>query len=213
VAGRLGPVMVRQVTTCLACGGRGRVIDQPCQACRATGQAVQEDTVTIRVPPGIQDGTTLRLAGRGSPSPVRGAPPGDAYVTIRTRTDPRFTQVGADLRYDLHVQVPDATLGASAVVPAPDGQARVRVPPGTQSGTVLRIEGRGLPRYPGHGRGSLNVTVVVDIPRQLSSRQRLLYEQLQAEDADTKGQLGPAARRSGGRLKAFLHRRKRRGAA
>jgi len=213
VASRRGPVMVRQVITCPACGGRGRVIDQPCPACQATGRAVQKDTVTIRIPPGIREGTTLRLTGLGSPSSVPGAPPGDAYVTIRTRTDPRFTRVGADLRHDLHIQVPDATLGTIAAVPVLDGQARVRVPPGTQPGTVLQIEGRGLPRYPGHGRGSLNVTVIVDILQQLSPRQRQLYEQLRVEDADRKGEMGrsrrPDAPRSGGRLKALMHRGKR----
>jgi len=134
-------------------------------------------------------------------------------VTIRTRTDPRFTRVGADLWHDLHIQVPDATLGTIAAVPVLDGQARVRVPPGTQPGTVLQIEGRGLPRYPGHGRGSLNVTVIVDILQQLSPRQRQLYEQLRVEDADRKGEMGrsrrPDAPRSGGRLKALMHRGKR----
>jgi len=209
VASRRGPVMVRQVTTCPACAGRGRVIDQPCPACQATGRAVREDTITIRIPPGIREETTLRLAGRGSPSSLPGAPPGDAYVTIRTHTDPRFTRVGADLWHDLHIQVPDATLGTTAAIPALDGQALIRVPPGTQPGTVLRIEGRGLPRYPGHGRGSLNVTVIVDIPRQLSPWQRQLYEQLRAEDADTTGKIGQDAPRSGGRLKALLHGGKR----
>jgi len=210
VAGRRGTVMVRQVTTCPACGGRGHVIDQPCPACQATGRAIQEDTVTIRIPPGIGEGTTLRLAGRGARSSVPGAPPGDAYVTIRTRADPRFTQVGTDLWYDLHIRVTDAALGTTVAVPALDGQAQVRVPPGTQPGTVLRIEGKGLPRYPGHGRGSLNVTVIVDIPRQLSPGQRLLYEQLRAEDADAKGEAGRDAHRSGGRLRAWLGRRRER---
>ena len=117
------------------------------------------------------------------PSLVPGGPPGDAYASIRTRDDPRFTRDGADLWHDLHIQAPDAALGVTAAVPVPEGQARVRVPPGTQPGSVLRVEGRGLPRYGGHGRGSLNLTVIPDIPRQLSARQRQLYEQLRAEDA------------------------------
>jgi molecular chaperone DnaJ len=206
MVGHRGPLMVRQVTTCPACGGHGRVIDQPCRACQGTGRAVQQDTVTIRIPPGIDDGTTLRLAGRGSSGPAPGVPPGDAYVTIRVRPDPRFTRVGADLRYDLNIQVPDATLGTTVTVPAPDGPTRVRVPPGTQTGTVLRIEGKGLPRYPGHGRGRLDVAVLVDIPRHLSPRQRQLYEQLRAEDGGAKGEAGQDTHRSGGRLRAWLHR-------
>ena len=205
-ARRHGPLMVRQVTTCPQCGGRGRVIDQPCPACGASGTAVREEKVTIRIPPGIPEGATLRLAGRGLPGPVPGGPPGNTYVSIRTRADPRFTRDGADLWHDLHIQVPDAALGGTAAVPVPGGQARVRVPPGTQPGSVLRVAGKGLPRYGGHGRGSLNLTVILDIPRQLSPRQRQLYEQLRAEDAGIRSTAGgspePDAPRSGGRITA-----------
>ena len=206
VASRHGPLVVRQVTTCPECGGGGRVIDQPCPACEASGTAVREEKVTFGIPPGIPEGAALRLAGRGLPSPVPGGLPGDAYVSIRTRADPRFTRAGADLRHDLHVQAPDAALGVTMAVPVPGGQARVRVPPGTQPGSVLRVGGMGLPRYGGHGRGSLNLTVILDIPRQLSSRQRQLYEQLRAEDAGFRSTAGgspePDAPRSGRRITA-----------
>ena len=162
--------------------------------------------VTIRIPPGIPEGATLRLAGRGMPGPVPGGPPGDAYVRIRTRADPRFTREGADLWSDLHIQAPDAALGVTAAVPALQGQARVWVPSGIQPGSVLRVEGRGLPRYEGHGRGSLNLTVILDIPRQLSSRQKELYEQLRAEDAGIGSTVGrssePTAPLSSGRMTA-----------
>jgi molecular chaperone DnaJ len=206
VASRHGPLMVRQVTTCPECGGGGRVIDQPCPACEASGTAVREETVTIGIPPGIPEGAALRLAGRGLPGPMPGDPPGDAYVSIRTRADTRFTRAGADLWHDLHLQAPDAVLGVTTAVPVPGGQARVRVPPGTQPGSVLRVAGKGLPRYGGHGRGSLNLTVILDIPRQLSSRQRQLYEQLRAEDAGFRSTTGgspePDAPRSGRRITA-----------
>ena len=205
VASRYGGLLVRQVTTCPQCAGRGGVTDQPCPACAASGTAVREEAVTIRVPPGIAEGATLRLAGRGLPSPVPGNPPGDAYVSIRTRADPRFTRAGADLWHDLHIPAPDAALGVTAAVPVPGGQARVRVPPGTRPGSVLRVAGKGLPRYGGRGRGSLNLTVILDIPRQLSARQRQLYEQLRAEDAGIRSTAGgspePDAPRSG-RIKA-----------
>ena len=206
VASRHGPLMVRQVITCPQCAGRGRVIDHPCPACAASGWALREENVTIGIPPGIPEGATLRLAGRGMPNPVPGGPPGDAYASIRTRPDPRFTRAGADLRHDLHIQAPDAALGVTATVPVPEGQARVRVPPGTQPGSVLRVEGKGLPRYGGHGRGSLNLTVILDIPRQLSERQRQLYEQLRAEDAGITNTADrsrePHAPRSGRRITA-----------
>jgi molecular chaperone DnaJ len=206
VASRHGPLMVRQVTTCSQCRGRGQVIDRPCPACKASGRAVLEDTVTIRIPPGIPEGATLRLAGHGTPSRIPGDPPGDAYVSIRTRTDTRFTRAGADLWHDLHLPASHAALGVTTAVATLQGQARVRVPPGTRPGSVLRIAGKGLPRYGGHGRGSLNLTVILDIPRQLSARQRQLYEQLRAEDAGIKsmagGSPGPDAPRSGRRRTA-----------
>ncbi len=213
VASRHGQLLVRQVATCPACGGRGLLIDEPCPGCQGAGRAVQEDTVAIRIPPGIPDGAELRLAGRGAPSMMPGGPPGDAYVTIAIRADPRFTRVGPDLRHDLHLSVPDAVLGTTAAVPALDGQVRVAVPPGTQPGAVLRIQGRGLPRYAGRGRGSLNLNVIIDVPRQLSPRQQRLYEQLRAENADvvatgeTAPPGGPGALRR--RWRALTHRRER----
>jgi molecular chaperone DnaJ len=205
-ARRGGSVIVRQVTVCPACLGRGDVVDQPCPGCGGTGEAMLEDRVTIRIPRGVPEGTTLRLAGRGMPGPGPGAPPGDAYVVVRTGADPRFTRQGADLWCDLHIGPPDAALGSTAAVPAPDGQAQVEVPPGTQPGAVLRVPGQGLPRYRGRGRGSLNVTVIVDVPRQLSPWQRLLYDQLRMADAGAADEPGrhpargkPRARRRRGR--------------
>jgi hypothetical protein len=104
------------------------------------------------------------------------------YLSIHARTDPLFERVGADLWHDLHIHAADAALGVTAAVPLPGGNARVRVPPGTQPGTVLRVAGKGLPRYDQDGRGNLQLKVIVDIPRRLEPPQRLLYEQLQAAD-------------------------------
>jgi DnaJ-class molecular chaperone len=188
-ASRGGLFVVRQVTVCPACLGRGDVVDRPCTGCAGPGRAVLENRVTIRIPRGIPEGTTLRLVGRGTP----GAPPGDAYVVIRTRADSRFAREGADLRCDLHVGPADAALGTTAVIPALDGQVRVIVPPGTQPGDVLPVRGRGLPRFRGGGRGSLNVSVVVDVPRRLSTPQRRLWEQIRAAAAvDAGARVRPA---------------------
>jgi molecular chaperone DnaJ len=188
-----GGVTIRQVATCPDCRGRGNVIDDPCPDCQGTGQAVERDEVTIRIPPGIPEETVLRLPGSGTPSPAAGGEPGDAYVIIRTEADPRFARADADLWHDLHITVPDAVLGTTAAVPALDRRLRVTVPSATQVGTVLRITGRGLPRYGRHGRGDLNIRVIVDIPRQLSPQQRRLYEQLRTlqQTADQGG--NPAA--------------------
>ena len=149
LAGGTQEVTIRRPGPCPQCRGWGRAIGRPCLACGASGRDMRGDKVIIRIPPGIPEGATLRLAGHGMPSPVPGGPPGDAYVSIRTRADPRFTREGTDLWSDLHIQAPGAALGVTAAVPALQGQARVRVPSGIQPGSVLRVEGRGLPRYGG----------------------------------------------------------------
>ncbi len=177
-ASRRGTVLVQQVTACPDCAGRGTVIDEPCPACQGTGRSEARETVTIRVPPGLPEGAVLRLAGHGMPAPEPGGRPGDAYVIVRTRADPRLRRDGPDLWHELHVPVPDAALGVTAEVPTLDGSARIVVPAGTQPGTVLRVPGKGLPRHRGHGRGDLNVRVVVEVPRRLTPRERELYELL-----------------------------------
>jgi molecular chaperone DnaJ len=182
MASRHGPLLVGKVTICPECAGQGRVIDDPCPTCRATGRATQTETVTIRIPPGIPEGASLRLAGQGMPSPMNGGPAGDLYVSVNVRADPRFRRVGADLWHDLHIQASDAALGVTIMVPLPDGEVKVRVPPGTQPGSVLRVTGKGLPRYDEDGRGNLLLTMIIDIPRQLKAPQRHLYEQLRAAD-------------------------------
>jgi len=202
-------VTIRRPGPCPQCAGSGSwpgTSQRRCPACQASGWSMREQTVTIRIPPGTPDGATLRLAGQGMPSPVPGGPPGDAYVSIRARADPRFARNGADLWYDLHIQVPDAALGVTAAIPVPEGQAQIQVPAGTQPGSVLRVGGKGLPRYGRRSRGSLNIRVTPDIPQQLSPRQRLLYEQLRAEDAGMTSTAGgspePDAPRSAGTIQA-----------
>lgn len=183
VTGRQGRQLVRQVITCPECAGQGRVIDQRCPVCNATGWTTRDETVGIHIPPGIPEGATMKLTGQGMPSPVPGGAAGDAYVTIHTRSDPLFSRVGADLWHDLHIPVPDAALGVTTTVHLPGGHVRVRVPPGTQPGSVLRVAGKGLPSYEGADHGDLQLKVILEIPRQLSAPQRQLYEQLRAVNA------------------------------
>jgi molecular chaperone DnaJ len=183
MASRQGSFLIGQVTTvCPECAGRGRIVVDPCPVCRARGWATRTEKITIRIPPGIPDGATLKLAGTGRPNTTPDQPTSDVYLSIHARTDPLFERVGADLWHDLHIHAADAALGVTAAVPLPGGNARVRVPPGTQPGTVLRVAGKGLPRYDQDGRGNLQLKVIVDIPRRLEPPQRLLYEQLQAAD-------------------------------
>lgn len=181
-------VTIRRPVMCPECAGRGHVMAQLCRACSATGWTMRNETVTIRIPPGIPDGATLRLASQGLSRSAPGRA-GDVYVTIRTRPDSQFRRVGADLWHDLHLPAPDAALGVTTTVPLPGGQARVRVPPGTQPGSVLRVAGKGLPRSNGDGRGNLQLTIILDIPRQLSPSQRRLYELLRSGDAESTAEV------------------------
>ncbi len=188
-----GNITIRQVTTCPACEGRGIVIDHPCAGCRGTGQAMHEEKIAVRIPAGLPDATALRIPGRGMPSPAAGGEPGDAFVIVRTEPDARFTRRGPDLLHDLEVTVPDAVFGTTAAVPTLDGEVQIDIPPGTQSGTVVQVTGKGLPGFRQAGRGSLYVIVAVRIPhpQQLNPAQRHLYEQLREQPADT-GNTGPA---------------------
>lgn len=199
---RQGPLMVRHMVTCPACHGRGQVVTQACLACAGTGRARRLAAVTISIPRGVPEGAVLRLSGYGMSSPEPGGPPGDAYVTIRTGHDARFTRNGADLAHELHISVPDAVLGVVAAVPSLDGPVRLTIPPGTQSGTILRIPGAGLPRYRDHGRGSLNVVVRVTVPRRLTGPQRELYRRLR----DAEAQARPSAPKPAARPRGWLHR-------
>jgi molecular chaperone DnaJ len=173
-----GGVLVQQITACVSCRGTGVIIDEPCPSCRGRGQVERSDTVTVQIPPGIEEGTALRIPGYGTPSPARGGVSGDAYVVVHTIPDPRFVRRGADLWHGVELTVPEAVLGASRVVPTLDADVKLEIPPGTQPDSVLRVPGKGLPRFDRTGRGNLYVSVTVRIPDHVDDRERHLYEQL-----------------------------------
>jgi molecular chaperone DnaJ len=175
---RQGNVVVQQVTTCATCGGRGQVVDEPCPACGGRGTQDQKDTVKVTVPAGVEEGTALRIPGRGMPGPEPGAAPGDAYVVVTSAADPRFLRRGRDLWHSEEIDAVDAVLGRRLEVPTPEGPVVVVVDPGTQPATVLRVTGKGLPRPDGGPRGDLYVTIGVRIPRDLSEEERADWERL-----------------------------------
>ena len=167
---------------CPRCGGAGEHIASPCPACRGEGRVVEERTLSVEVPPGVDKGNTLRLSGRGPVGP-RGGPPGDLYVHLDVRKDPRFERQGNDLVHELHVSVAQAALGAHPTVETLEGEEELAIPAGTQSGRVIRIRGRGVPDVHRRGRGDLLVRVVVDVPTGLSpTEERLLRELAAARD-------------------------------
>jgi molecular chaperone DnaJ len=165
---------------CPRCGGRGEVIDSPCPECRGDGRRTERRTYTVPVPAGVDDGTTLRLAGRGPAGP-RGGPPGDVYVHLRVSPDERFERVGYDLRHVLRLPLTQAALGAQLMLETLDGAQELNIPAATQSGRVFRLRGHGVPHVQGRGRGDLLVEVVVETPANLTPEQEDLLRRLAKE--------------------------------
>lgn len=176
---------------CPRCHGSGTVIEHPCSACRGSGRVVKPESVSVKVPPGATDGGKLRFKGKGEDG-VNGGPRGDLYVVTHLTPHAYYRRDGADVVLDLPVTVSEAALGTSITVPAPDGsRVKLKVPPGTQDGTVLRVRGKGAPRLKGGGTGDLKVRVKVAVPTTLSDRERELLEQLQeARSTDVRSHIG-----------------------
>lgn len=161
--------------TCTDCGGAGRVLESPCHACRGEGRVVVQRTLEVEVPPGIHDGQRIRIRGEGH-SGRQGGDAGHAFVLVRVCPDPRFVRDGDDLHTALRLSMTEAALGARVRVPSPAGELEVEVPPGTQPGEVLVLEGRGLPSLNGSRRGDLYVRLDVVVPTGLDEEQRRLLE-------------------------------------
>ena len=175
-----GNVSMQTITLCPACHGRGRLIEKPCPDCSGRGEVEKTESLTVKIPVGVEDGMALRVPGRGMASPEAGGTPGDLYVVVRAAPDPRFVRDGADLWREETLPVPDLVLGTRLTLPTlGGGTAEVKVPAGTQPDTVLRLKGKGLPQFGGHGHGDLFLRLKVQIPDKLSREERELYEKLQ----------------------------------
>jgi molecular chaperone DnaJ len=166
------------LTTCFRCHGRGQIVESPCAQCGGSGYQFVPHTLKVRIPPGIDDGMVIRLAGQGEAN-ANGGPPGDLLVRPHIRRHPRFERHGSDL-YAVHsVTFPDAALGRKLRITGLGGEGlSVLVPAGTQSGTALRLNGKGLPRVGDKGKGDLFVVVEVRTPTDLSDRERSLLQEL-----------------------------------
>jgi molecular chaperone DnaJ len=175
-----GEVVVQTISVCPTCQGRGEIIDQPCPQCRGLGQVEREESLTVNVPIGVEEGMALRVPGHGMPSEDKAGQPGDLYVVVRSAPDARFERAGADLWRTEMIMLPEAALGTTRLVPTLDGTVEVTLPPGTQPDSVLRLAGKGLPEFGGRGRGDLYLRVRVQVPARLTARQRELYEELRA---------------------------------
>lgn len=155
--------------TCPTCGGAGIVVTNPCASCGGDGRVVRPRSVKVRIPAGVEDGQTIRLAGRGTPG-HNGGPAGDLYVTVDVDPHPEFGRLGDNLTLTVPVTYPEAVLGADIVVPTLDGSTvTVRIPPGTPAGRTLRVSGKGVPKPAKHG--DLLITVDIDVPTTPSAGQ------------------------------------------
>ena len=168
---------VVRAAPCDVCHGDGRVAREPCRVCKGRGRSVERAKVAVDVPAGIADGQRIRVAGRGHAGD-RGGPPGDLYVQVRVREDPRFLRDGDDLVTAVDVPAPLAALGTTVEVPTVEGPVGLEIPAGTQPHETLVLRGRGMPALRSRRTGDLRVVVNIVIPRHLSREQRALYEQL-----------------------------------
>ncbi len=164
--------------TCPQCGGVGQVIREACPDCHGEGRLRQEKILGIKIPAGVEDGMRLRVSGEGEAG-QNGGPPGDLYVVLSVREHPIFERRASDLFCTVPVSVVQATLGAEIKVPTLHGQERLRIPEGTQTGSVFRLRGKGLPSLNGRSPGDLYVKVQVAIPKHLTREQRRMLESLE----------------------------------
>lgn len=181
---------IRTSTTCPTCGGEGRVVGSPCRACGGRGVRVEQTRSTVRIPPGVETGSTLRVPGYGSQG-ILGGRDGDLYVILRVREHPRLVREGIHLRTSVILSFPQAALGDEIEIEGLGETHRLVIPPGTQPGAVLRIRSAGLPPLHGGERGDLLVEISLRVPEKLSEEEAKLIRQLAAvQGLELKGQGG-----------------------
>ena len=169
--------IVRMQTTCPACHGEGSSVTEPCRDCRGQGRTLHTAEAEVQIPAGIDDGMQIRITGEGEPSP-NGGPPGDCYCVIHVKQHELFEREGQHLIFRMPITFSQAALGARVEVPTLGGRAEIDVKPGTQSGDVFRLRGKGLPDPRHSGRGDLHVQVTIDVPKKLSPEEETLLRQL-----------------------------------
>jgi molecular chaperone DnaJ len=166
-------------TTCSRCGGSGRIIENECKNCDGTGAVKKARKLDINIPAGAEEGTNLRVAGEGEGG-EEGAN-GDLYVIVHVKEHEIFEREGDDIHVKAEVPFATAALGGEIEVPTLDGKAKLKIPPGTQPGTVFRMRGKGIPFLHGHGRGDENVEINIKVPESLTRKQRELLEEFEKE--------------------------------
>jgi molecular chaperone DnaJ len=163
--------------TCPVCGGAGSIVKNPCRQCKGDGRQSADHTINVTVPAGIEDRMRIRYQGEGDAG-RHGGPAGDLYVVVSIEPHPFLERDGNDLHYVLPISFPQATLGVELMVPTLEGETKLKIPEGTQSGTEFRLRNKGVPHLNDHGRGDLVVQVVAQVPKKLTKAQKELFRQL-----------------------------------
>ncbi|MBP6430345.1 MAG: molecular chaperone DnaJ [Ferruginibacter sp.] len=169
---------MQTVTTCPTCNGEGSTITAKCTPCKGEGRVYGEETVTIEIPAGVQEGMQLSVNGKGNAG-ERGGSNGDLIVLIEEEAHAQLHRDGLNVAYDLHISFPDAVFGVQIEVPTIDGRAKIKIPPGTQSGKIFRLKGKGFPSVNSYEKGDQLIQVNVWTPQHVSSEEKAILEKLQ----------------------------------
>ncbi len=169
---------MQTVTTCPACNGEGTVIVNKCTACKGEGRVYGEETVTLDIPEGVQDGMQLSMSGKGNVG-ERGGSPGDLIILIEEEAHPQLHREGLNVAYDLFISFPDAVFGMQTEVPTIDGRAKIKIPPGTQSGKIFRLKGKGFPSINSSEKGDQLIQVNVWTPQHVTPEEKDTLEKMQ----------------------------------
>jgi len=172
---------MQTAATCSTCSGSGQILDSKPKDADAQGMVVQEDTVSIQIPAGVEDGMQLKVAGKGNDAPGNGVP-GDLIVAIETLEHDTLKREGDNLHYDLYISLSDAVLGTSKDIDTVSGKARIKLEAGLQSGKILRLRGKGIKSINGYGAGDLLVHVNVWTPKELNKEQKAFFEKMQGDE-------------------------------
>ncbi|MBN8836070.1 MAG: molecular chaperone DnaJ [Sphingobacteriia bacterium] len=168
---------MQTVTTCPTCNGEGTTVTAKCSACKGEGRVFGEETISIDIPAGVQEGMQLSMSGKGNAG-ERGGMNGDLIIQIEEEQHPELHRDGLNVAYDLHISFPEATFGSTVEVPTIDGRAKIKVPPGTQSGKIFRLKGKGFPEVQGYGKGDQLIYVNVWTPQNLTTEEKAMLEKL-----------------------------------
>ena len=170
---------MQTVNTCPTCNGEGSTVTVKCTSCKGEGRVYGEETISIDIPAGVQDGMQLSMSGKGNAG-ERGGAPGDLIIMIQEEPHESLHRDGLNVAYDLYITIPDAVFGSSVEVPTIDGRAKIKIPAGTQSGKMFRLKGKGFPEVQGYGKGDQLIHVNIWTPQEVSDEEKAALEKMQA---------------------------------